>query len=134
MKKVLLDTSGYSRLLKGDKLVRTEIEASSAIYFSVIVIGELLAAFKNGAHEIKNKNILEKFIQRPQVIIVHVTQETADIYAQVVHILKKQGTPIPINDVWIAAHVIETGAKLITHDGHFSKIPGLRIWEFSSGN
>lgn len=128
MKKILLDTSGYSRLLKGDKIVRDEIEKASTIYFSVVVIGELLAAFKNGAHETKNKQLLEKFTLRPQVIIVPVTSETADIYAQAVHILKKAGTPIPINDVWIAAHAIETGAQLITFDTHFSKVPGVRIW------
>ncbi len=129
MKKVLLDTSGYSNLLKGDKMVQAEIEEASTVYFSVVVIGELLAAFKNGAHETKNKQLLEKFTLRSSVIIVPVTAETADIYAQAVHLLKIRGTPIPVNDVWIAAHTIETGAKLITYDGHFSKIPGIRIWD-----
>ena len=129
MKKVLLDTSGYSRLLKGDKIIQAEIEEASVIYFSVIVVGELLAAFKNGLHETKNKQLLEKFTSKSSVVVISVTEETADIYAQVVHLLKKQGTPIPVNDVWIAAHTIETGAKLITPDGHFSKIPGIRIWD-----
>jgi tRNA(fMet)-specific endonuclease VapC len=36
---------------------------------------------------------------------------------------------IPINDIWIAAHTVETGSKLITYDPHFRHIPGLRIWE-----
>lgn len=129
MKKVLLDTSGYSRLLKGDKIVQAEIEEASVIYFSVIVVGELLAAFKNGLHETKNKQLLEKFTLKSGVCVISVTEETADIYAQVVHNLKKQGTPIPVNDAWIAAHTIETGAKLITYDGHFSKIPGIRVWD-----
>ena len=129
MKKILLDTSGYSNLLKGDKIVQNEIEEASTIYLSVVVIGELLAAFKNGVHEIKNKQLLEKFSVKPPVSIIPVTSETADIYAQVAHRLKKQGTPIPINDIWIAAHTIETGSKLITFDKHFSKIPGIRIWE-----
>lgn len=129
MKKVLLDTSGYSKLLKGDKIVQDEIEEASIIYFSVIVVGELLAAFKNGMRETKNKQLLEKFTFKPEVCVISVTEETADIYAQIVRFLKKQGTPIPVNDVWIAAHTIETGAKLITYDGHFSKIPGIRIWD-----
>lgn len=129
MKKVLLDTNGYSGLLKGDKLIQAELEEASFIYFSVVVLGELLAAFKNGVHEAKNKRLLEKFTLKPSVTVIPVTEETADIYAQVVHLLKKQGTPIPVNDVWIAAHTIETGAKLITYDAHFSKIPGVRIWD-----
>lgn len=129
MKKILLDTSGYSNLLKGDVIVQTEIEEASTVYLSVIVIGELLTAFKNGVHEIRNKQLLEKFSSKPSVSIIPVTSETADIYAQVAHHLKKQGTPIPINDIWIGAHAIETGSKLITLDSHFSKIPGIRIWD-----
>lgn len=129
MKKVLLDTSGYSKLLKGDKIVQAEIEEASIIYFSVIVVGELLAAFKNGMRETKNKQLLEKFTFKPEVCVISVTEETADIYAQTVHFLKKQGTPIPVNDVWIAAHAIETGAKLISFDTHFLMIPGIRVWK-----
>lgn len=129
MKKVLLDTSGYSRLFKGDVIVQTAIEEASTIYLSTIVIGELLAGFKNGSHEVKNKRILEKFTLKSSVSVIAVTEETADIYAQVVYLLKKQGTPIPTNDVWIAAHAIETGAKLISFDTHFSKIPGVRAWK-----
>ncbi len=129
MKKVLLDTSGYSKLLKGDKTVQAEMEEASIIYLSVIVVGELLAGFKNGLHETKNKQLLGKFMRKSEVCVISVTEETADIYSQVVHLLKKQGTPIPVNDVWIAAHTIETGAKLITLDDHFSKVPGIRIWD-----
>ena len=58
-----------------------------------------------------------------------VSQETAEIYSDIKMALKKKGTPIPLNDVWIAAHTVETGAKLITYDSHFLKVPGLRVWE-----
>ncbi len=129
MTKILLDTSGYSKLLKGDKIIQSEVEEASVVYFSVVVVGELLAAFKNGSNETKNRQLLEKFTLKPSVVIVPITWETADIYAHLIHLLKKQGTPIPANDAWIAAHAIETGAKLITYDGHFLKIPGLRLWD-----
>lgn len=129
MKKILLDTSGYSRLLKGDKSVQAEIEKASTIYLSVIVIGELLAAFKNGTRETRNNQLLEKFSCKSSVEIIPVTEETADIYAQVISLLKKQGTPLPINDIWIASHAIETGAVIITFDSHFLQIPQARVWD-----
>lgn len=129
MKKVLLDTSAYSNLLKGDKEVKNQIEEVSTTYLSTVVIGELLTAFKNGRHEVNNRDVLRKFLSQPSVVVVHVTEETAEIYAHIAHNLKKKGTPIPTNDVWIAAHTVETGAKLITYDAHFLKVAGLRVWE-----
>jgi len=42
--------------------------------------------------------------------------------------LRKSGKPIPINDVWIVAHGLETGSILVTYDDHFAMIPGLRLW------
>jgi tRNA(fMet)-specific endonuclease VapC len=59
----------------------------------------------------------------------NVTKETADVFGQVKDALKRAGAPIPMNDVWIAAQAIETGSVLITYDRHFSKVPGLRLWD-----
>ena len=42
--------------------------------------------------------------------------------------VSKAGTPIPINDVWIASHAMETGSVVITYDKHFNLVPGLRVW------
>lgn len=129
MKKVILDTSGYSRLFRGDRTIQTAIEEALIIYLSVVVIGELLAGFKSGSHEEKNKRTLKKFILKPSVSVVSVNEETADIYAKITHSLKKHGTPIPVNDIWIAANAIETGAVIITCDSHFLKIPQARVWD-----
>ncbi len=53
---------------------------------------------------------------------------TAEIFGEIKNFLKKSGTPIPINDVWIASHTVETGSVVITYDNHFKKVPGLRCW------
>ena len=50
-------------------------------------------------------------------------------YAEIFTSLKAAGTPLPINDVWIAAHALETGSVVVTYDTHFKSIPGLRLWE-----
>jgi tRNA(fMet)-specific endonuclease VapC len=71
---------------------------------------------------------LERFLQKPTVAILDATQETAEIFGRLKHTLKGAGTSLPLNDVWIAAQVIENGAVLVTFDVHFQKIPGLRIW------
>lgn|GEM_PF-717222 len=55
--------------------------------------------------------------------------ETAEVFGHVKSDLKEAGNPIPINDVWIAAHAIETGAIVITYDSHFRKAAGLRLWD-----
>ena len=39
--------------------------------------------------------------------------------------MKKDGSPIPINDVWIAAQAMEHGAELLTDDRHFERVAGL---------
>lgn len=130
MKKVLLDTNGYSRLLKGDEKVLTEISAAEQVYMSIFVIGELLSGFKVGSKELENKSILSRFIQKSTVILLNTSFETAEIFAKIKQELKQAGTPLPINDIWIAAQTIETGSVLITYDKHFQKIRGLLLWDY----
>jgi len=50
------------------------------------------------------------------------------IFAEIKHALKRAGTPLPLNDVWIAAQALETGAVLATFDARFANVPGLRLW------
>ena len=127
MKNVLLDTNAYSNLLRGNKHVLEIIDKAENVNISVIVIAELLTGFKGGKSENKNKEILNRFLSKPNVRIIDATIETSEIFAHVKHSLKTAGNPIPINDVWIASHTIETGSVLITFDVHFNIIPGLRV-------
>jgi tRNA(fMet)-specific endonuclease VapC len=129
MKKILLDTSAYIGFLAGDKNVRDELALAETTYMSIFVLGELFAGFKGGSKEKENKAILTSFLEKPTILLLNTTEETARVFGEVKYNLKKKGTPIPINDVWIAAHAIENGAVLITYDTHFLKIPGLRLWE-----
>ena len=57
------------------------------------------------------------------------TRETSEIFGTIKDRIKKNGTPIPINDVWIAAHVTESGAHLLTYDSHFAQVPGILLWQ-----
>lgn len=129
MKKILLDTNAYSNYLKGDQVVFDEIVNSERVYVSIFVIAELLTGFKGGNKEKENRSILNKFLSKSTVEVLKAGVETSETFSEIKHVLKSQGTPIPINDVWIAAHVRESGATLITYDKHFEHISGLRIWE-----
>ncbi len=128
MKSIILDTNAYSEYLAGNQNVLYSMSSVDKVYLSVIVLGEIYAGFRGGKKYLQNTEILQKFLSKPTVDIQQVTDETAEIFGQTKHILKQAGTPIPINDVWIASQTIETGSVLVTFDSHFAKIPGLRIW------
>lgn len=102
---------------------------SRDVYVSTIVIGELFAGFRGGTSFRENKRELKQFLSKPGVQIIEVSLETAEIFGEIKNTLRANGTMIPLNDIWIAAHTIETGSKLVTFDLHFRNIAGLRVWE-----
>ena len=128
MKRILLDTNAYASFLAGDQAVLEALADAGTVYLSVFVLGELYAGFKGGTREIENIAILKKFISKPSVSLLDANNETAEIFGMIKNALKNAGTPIPINDVWIAAHAMEVGAVVITYDHHFTRVPGIRLW------
>lgn len=129
MKKILIDTSAYSHLLRGNADVLDALGRADLVYASVFVLAELLTGFRGGSKESANKDLLERFLRRPTVRILAATRETAEVFADIKHALRLAGTPLPINDVWIAAHALETGSVLVTFDSHFDNVSGLRLWD-----
>lgn len=128
MKKIILDTNAYTAFLAGDAKVLEALAGAEIVFFSVFVLGELFAGFKGGTKETANLELLTRFLNKPSVQPLNATPETATVFGQLKAALKKAGTPLPINDVWIAAHAVETGATLVTYDSHFRKIMGLKLW------
>lgn len=133
MKRVLLDTNGFSALARGDGAVLAALASADVVYLSAVVLGELQAGFKGGSAEKANREALQRFLERPTVRTLAVTPDTAEVYASVKHALKQAGTPIPVNDVWICAQAIEIGAVVITDDAHFARVPGVRVWVSDGG-
>ena len=129
MKTIIVDTNAYTRLLTGGEDVLDVIGTAETVYMSIFVLGELYAGFAGGTKERENKDTLYRFLRKPSVKILNATSETAEIFGMVKQELKKAGTPLPINDVWIAAHALETGSILVTYDEHFKKIAGIRRWD-----
>ncbi|HKY35947.1 MAG TPA: type II toxin-antitoxin system VapC family toxin [Polyangiaceae bacterium] len=123
----LLDTNAYVELRKGDEQVAALVRRSESVAFSMVVVGELLFGFRNGNRYQSNLATLEEFLAEPWVKLHEVTRTTADRFGRIAAALRKAGTPIPTNDVWIAAHAFETGAELITFDRHFENVAGLSV-------
>jgi len=129
MRAVLLDTNAYVRFLAGDDRVLSCLACASRVYLSVFVLGELVAGFRAGSKEKQNRQILDRFLAKPSVAVLDATRETAEYFGLIKAALKRSSQPIPLNDVWIAAHALETGAVLVTYDTHFTAVPGLRTWD-----
>jgi tRNA(fMet)-specific endonuclease VapC len=130
MTKILLDTNAYTAFMAGDQHVLSYMVDSEVVYISTIVIGELFAGFYGGDKVLQNKEELKIFLSKDSIKIIDVTMETAEIFGELKSVLARKGRMIPLNDIWIAAHAIEYGSKLITYDEHFKNIDGVRIWEY----
>lgn len=123
--KILIDTSAYSGFRRADASVVEAISRADSVLVSPVVLGELLFGFRSGARYAQNMKLLEQFLRHEAVEVVPVNEVTADRYSRIVLQLKADGTPIPANDVWIAAQAMEHGADLLTLDAHFDKVKGL---------
>lgn len=126
--RLVIDTNAYSSLLAGDESVARALAESEEVLLSAIVIGELLDGLRGGSKEAENRSHLERFREKPRTVTVPVTATTAEWFAQIKQQLRRKGTPIPINDVWIAAVCMEHGAALLSSDAHFARIDGLLRW------
>ena len=124
---ILLDTSAYSALQRGHQPVLDVLRRSETVSVSAVVLGELYSVFRAGSRRAKNRADLARFLSKPSVRVLNVTEETALRYAEVDVYLRKKGRPIPRNDVWIAAVALEHGLQLLTLDVHFREIPLLLI-------
>jgi len=128
MKRILLDTNAYTAFLTGDKRVLNALTEAETAFLSAIVIGELYAGFCGGNRLKENKSLLARFLQKSNVRVLDVTAETGEVFGQIKNELQKAGTPIPLNDVWLAAQAMETGSVLVSFDAHFDHVSGLRRW------
>ncbi len=123
--KILLDTSAYVGFKRNEAETVEIILRAESVLVSAVVLGELMFGFRNGTRFKDNMDDLNNFLEHEAVELVPIGRITSDRYSRIAAQLKRQGTPIPSNDIWIAAQTIEHGAELITSDQHFERINGL---------
>jgi tRNA(fMet)-specific endonuclease VapC len=122
--RLALDTSAYARLRVGHPRVQDAVAAATLVVVPIVVVGELLAGFDLGSRRQENLASLDDFLAEPFVEVLPLTMETARVYGQLFSSLRRAGTPIPTNDLWIAAAARAAGASLLTFDAHFRRIAG----------
>jgi tRNA(fMet)-specific endonuclease VapC len=123
--KLAIDTNAYRLIMDGDAAAVGHARTAERLLMPAPVLAELRFGFLNGTRGRANEATLVRFLDRPRVEVLPCDDETAVRYAELKLQLKKQGTPIPINDVWIAALVLQHHATLFTRDSDFDRIPQL---------
>jgi tRNA(fMet)-specific endonuclease VapC len=123
--RLALDTNRYTDLCRGNTPAVDTIEAAGEVWVPFVVLGELRAGFAVGSQGPRNEAILRRFLIKPGVDVLYADEQTTHHYASVYHQLRKQGTPMPTNDMWIAALVLQHSLILYDRDAHFDALPQL---------
>jgi tRNA(fMet)-specific endonuclease VapC len=120
-----LDTNRYTDLCRGHATVVEAVELADEVWLPFIVMGELRAGFAVGTQGARNEAVLGRFLMKPGVSVLYADEQTTHHYAAVYRQLRKQGTPIPTNDMWISALVLQHSLVLCARDAHFDALPQL---------
>jgi tRNA(fMet)-specific endonuclease VapC len=122
MTRFVLDTSAYSHFKRGDTDAVDALAHASWVGVPVIVLAELHVGFALGRRAAVNETELGEFLAQPIVEVLTVDEEVARAWSEIVVALRRAGTPIPSNDIWIAAVAACAGAPVLTYDEHFERI------------
>jgi tRNA(fMet)-specific endonuclease VapC len=122
-----LDTNRYSDFCRGAPEVTRLLEEADQVYLPFAVVAELRGGFACGSRGPENEQVLQEFLRKPGVEILFASETTTRTYASLYRQLRLQGTPIPINDLWIAALVVEHNLTLCSRDRYFRHLPQLDI-------
>ena len=121
--RVALDTNRYVDFCRGDGEVTELLETAAEVLLPFVVLGELRAGFAVGRQARANEGLLRRFLLRSGVSLLYADEQTTYHYAAVYRQLRRQGTPIPTNDMWIAALVLQHNLVLAARDSHFDHLP-----------
>ena len=123
--RVALDTNRIVDLFRGDEALSEVLGTAEEVWIPLIVLAEIKAGLYGGTQQRRNEALLGRLLAKPTVGVLIPTRETAEHYARLFVQLKRAGTPVPDNDLWIGAMVLEHNLSLVTRDRHFKRIPQL---------
>jgi tRNA(fMet)-specific endonuclease VapC len=121
--KIAIDVNRYVDFVRGVDAAVECFRRAERIFVPFVVLGELRAGFRHGGRAKANEAVLAQFLQSDRVSVLLADEQTTHLYAEVFAQLRRAGTPIPTNDLWIAALVIQHGLVLFTRDQHFDALP-----------
>jgi tRNA(fMet)-specific endonuclease VapC len=121
---MILDTNGLSALAEGELRLEPILRKATQIAVPVVVLGEYRYGIQQSRERQRYEHWLVEYL--PKFRVLNVDEETTTSYAAVRGELKRAGTPIPSNDVWIAALCRQHSLPVLSRDRHFDLVPGLR--------
>jgi len=127
-RKLLLDTNIIIKLFANDNAIVSKIGEQHEFFVPSIVIGELFYGAEQSQRREDNIHKIESFSKSCSVIACDA--KTAKYYGQIKSRLKAKGTPIPENDIWIAALALQHKLSIVTRDKHFNSIEDLHITDW----
>ncbi|MEW5738475.1 MAG: type II toxin-antitoxin system VapC family toxin [Myxococcota bacterium] len=125
--RLAIDTNRYRDLCDAVPEVVDTVARAREVFVPLFVLAELRAGFALGRRGRENERTLTRFLDKPGVELLVPGESTTRAYAELYRQLRSQGTPIPTNDLWIAALVVEHGLSLLTRDPHFRHLPQLEL-------
>ncbi|MBI4425163.1 MAG: type II toxin-antitoxin system VapC family toxin [Elusimicrobia bacterium] len=121
--RVALDTNAYRAAAEGRGRVVEVLRRAQSIHIPFVVLGELRVGFAIGTLGKRNEAKLTEFLASPRVRALSADEQTTHHYGALFAQLRKQGTPIPTNDIWIAALAVQHDLPLLSADRHFARLP-----------
>jgi predicted nucleic acid-binding protein len=121
---LILDTNGLSAMADGDAKLEPLLQQATEIAVPVIVLGEYKFGIRQSGHRVRYERWLSDVIANCRVL--GVDEATAERYAEIRGELKRDGHPIPGNDLWIAALARQHDLPLLSRDRHFDFVPRLK--------
>lgn len=123
--RLALDTNAYVAAARGEASAVVRLRGAEQIFLPFVVLAELRAGFAAGTTGRRNEALLARFLASPSVDVLYPDEQTTHHYAMLFAQLRRQGTPIPTNDLWIAAITVQHDLALMTSDAHFAHLPQL---------
>ena len=123
--KLLLDTNRFSDLTQPITEVESIIAAADEVFLPFAVLAEIHFGFRLGTRRTENEKRLARFLNQPGISVLYPNTTTVSIFADLKLQLRRQGTPIPDHDIWIAALTLQHGVTLYARDKHFDHLPQL---------
>lgn len=121
--RVLLDTNRLTDAFRGEARTVQILERAAEVWIPFVALAEIKAGFLAGSRATHNEALLQAFLHLPEVEILFADRETTEVYARLFFQLRRAGTPIPTNDIWIASLAVQHGLTLLSRDTHFSNLP-----------
>ncbi len=124
---LLFDTNAYVEVAKGNAAALQKLRRASLVHLTFVSLAELRAGFACGSKTQQNEKNLQRFLAAKRVSVLYADSETSLFYARIYATLRQNGTPIPTNDLWIAALALQHGLPVYTFDRHFNKVASIDV-------